>query len=84
VKELTRESAIQHGSLVRLDRPPEVSARSISARGAEANSGSGRRGSLHHHRRIALGKAVLGKRLGATFEVKIGRDLQAFRIADVE
>ena len=31
-----------------------------------------------------LGKAVLGKRLGETFGIKIGRDAQTFRIADVE
>ena len=85
VKELTRESAIQHGSLVRLESGtgkvrtlyfcPGGGGEQVEMDGEEVCIVTAA---------SPLGKAVLGKRLGATFELKIGRDLQSFRIVDVE
>jgi transcription elongation GreA/GreB family factor len=85
VKELNRESVIQHGSLVRLEAStgksrtlyfcPGGGGEQVEVDGAEVciiTAAS------------PLGKAVLGKRLGATVEVKIGRETQTFRIAEVE
>jgi transcription elongation GreA/GreB family factor len=85
VKALTRESAIQHGSLVRLETDdgnvrtlyfcPGGGGEQVTVDGAEVCIVTAA---------SPLGKAVLGKRLGETFEIKIGRNLQTFRIADVE
>ncbi|MDX9793604.1 MAG: transcription elongation factor GreAB [Kiritimatiellia bacterium] len=85
VKELTRESVIQHGSLVRLESAagnvrtlyfcPGGGGEQVAVDGVEVCIVTAA---------SPLGKAVLGKRLGATFEIKIGRALQTFRIAGVE
>lgn len=85
VKELTPESAIQHGSLVRLESGagkmrtlyfcPGGGGEQVEVGGVEVCIVTAA---------SPLGKAVLGRRLGDTFEVKIGRETQTFRIAGVE
>jgi len=85
VKELTRESAIQHGSLVRLESDAG-SVRTLyfcPGGGGEQVTVDGEEVCIVTAA-SPLGKALLGKRLGETFAIKIGRDLQTFRIADVE
>ena len=85
VKELTRESAIQHGSLVRLESDAG------NARTLYFCPGGGGEQVVVDGEEVCivtaaspLGRAVLGKRLGATVEISIGRVLQTFRIVDVE
>ena len=84
VKELTRDSAIQHGSLVQLESDagnvrtlyfcPGGGGEQVTVDGVEVCIVTAA---------SPLGKAVLGKRLGETLEIKIGRDTQTFRIKDV-
>ncbi len=84
VKDLTRESAIQHGSLVRLESGTGK-ARTLyfcPGGGGEQVDVNGEEVYIVTFA-SPLGKAVLGKRLGATVEIKIGHDLQMFRIVDV-
>jgi transcription elongation GreA/GreB family factor len=85
VKELSGESPIQYGSLVRLESD-QGKARTLyfcPGGGGEQISFDGEEVCIITAV-SPLGKAVLGKRLGVTFEVKIGRTTQTFRIAAVE
>ena len=85
LKEITRTSPIQHGALVRLESSdgkkrllyfcPGGGGEQVTVDGEEVCIVTAQ---------SPLGKAVLGKTAGATFELRIGQATQTFLVSSVE